>query len=118
MDTNYKMISSLLLAGVSTCGIARQPMQNPMEPVKERPNILVIVCEDISPYLGCYGDKVAVTPNLDSFAAQAILHTDMYTCVGVSSPSRYSLITGRRYFSIKRRVSCKTSASPKVRPSA
>ena len=95
MDTNYKMISSLLLAGVSTCGIARQPMQNPMEPVKERPNILVIVCEDISPYLGCYGDKVAVTPNLDSFAAQAILHTDMYTCVGVSSPSRYSLITGR-----------------------
>lgn len=66
-----------------------------MEPVKERPNILVIVCEDISPYLGCYGDKVAVTPNLDSFAAQAILHTDMYTCVGVSSPSRYSLITGR-----------------------
>ena len=33
MDTNYKMISSLLLAGVSTCGIARQPMQNPMEPV-------------------------------------------------------------------------------------
>ena len=39
MDTNYKMISSLLLAGVSTCGIARQPMQNPMEPVKERPNI-------------------------------------------------------------------------------
>lgn len=47
MDTNYKMISSLLLAGVSTCGIARQPMQNPMEPVKERPNILVIVCEDI-----------------------------------------------------------------------
>ena len=40
MDTNYKMISSLLLAGVSTCGIARQPMQNPMEPVKERPNIL------------------------------------------------------------------------------
>ena len=53
MDTNYKMISSLLLAGVSTCGIARQPMQNPMEPVKERPNILVIVCEDISPYLRC-----------------------------------------------------------------
>ena len=64
MDTNYKMISSLLLAGVSTCGIARQPMQNPMEPVKERPNILVIVCEDISPYLGCYGDKVAEPPIL------------------------------------------------------
>ena len=87
MDTNYKMISSLLLAGVSTCGIARQPMQNPMEPVKERPNILVIVCEDISPYLGCYGDKVAVTPNLDSFAAQAILHTDTVSYTHLTLPT-------------------------------
>lgn len=60
-----------------------------------KPNILVIVCEDISPYLGCYGDKVAVTPHLDYFSTQAVRHTDMYTCVGVSAPSRYSLITGR-----------------------
>lgn len=61
----------------------------------ERPNFLVIVCEDISPYLGCYGDSVAVTPNLDRFSTQAVRHTNMFTCVGVSSPSRYSLITGR-----------------------
>lgn len=61
----------------------------------EQPNILVVVCEDISPYLGCYGDQVATTPNLDRFSRSAIRHTNMYTCVGVSSPSRYSLITGR-----------------------
>ena len=30
-----------------------------------KPNILCVVCEDISPFLGCYGDKVALTPNLD-----------------------------------------------------
>ena len=61
----------------------------------ERPNILMIVCEDISPYLGCYGDPVAVSPNLDKFSTQAVRHTAMFTCVGVSSPSRYSLISGR-----------------------
>ena len=61
----------------------------------ERPNILVIVCEDISPYLGCYGDPVAVSPNLDNFARESIRHTGMFTTVGVSAPSRYSLITGR-----------------------
>lgn len=72
-----------------------QAMEKQNDNNSERPNILMIVCEDISPYLGCYGDSVAVTPNLDRFAGQAILHTDMYTCVGVSSPSRYSLITGR-----------------------
>ena len=32
------------------------------EPVK-RPNILWITCEDISPNLGCYGDKDALTPS-------------------------------------------------------
>lgn len=61
---------------------------------QERPNILVVVCEDISPYLGCYGDKVAVTPNLDRFATEAIRYTRMFTPVGVCAPSRAALITG------------------------
>lgn len=60
----------------------------------DRPNILCITCEDISPRLGCYGDPVAKTPNLDEFAERAIRFTRMYTTVGVSSPSRSALITG------------------------
>lgn len=36
----------------------------------ERPNILWITCEDMSPNLGCYGDAYAVTPNLDRLAGQ------------------------------------------------
>lgn len=61
---------------------------------KERPNIVCIVCEDIGPYLGCYGDKVAKTPNLDKFAGDAVLYSNMFTSIGVSAPSRFSLITG------------------------
>lgn len=60
----------------------------------QRPNILCIVAEDISPYLGCYGDKVAVTPNLDNFSKESIRYTGMYTTMGVSAPSRAALITG------------------------
>lgn len=60
----------------------------------ERPNILCITVEDISPRLGCYGDTVARTPNLDRFAKESIRYTHMYTTVGVSSPSRAALITG------------------------
>ena len=95
MEENSKMILSLALTGFSVGAMGQQPIQTSTPLSKETPNILVIVCEDISPYLGCYGDKVAVSPYLDQFAGQAILHTDMYTCVGVSAPSRYSLITGR-----------------------
>lgn len=38
----------------------------------ERPNILWLVCEDISPYLGSYGCTEAHTPHLDKLAREGI----------------------------------------------
>ncbi|MEE2734618.1 MAG: sulfatase, partial [Verrucomicrobiota bacterium] len=38
----------------------------------DRPNILWITSEDNSPYLGCYGDLQARTPNLDRLAGQGV----------------------------------------------
>jgi len=60
----------------------------------KRPNILCITCEDISQRVHCFGDEVARTPNLDRMAEQGIRYTRMFTTIGVSSPSRASLITG------------------------
>jgi len=60
----------------------------------DRPNILWITCEDISPHLGCYGDKYAVTPNLDRLASQGIRFIHAFAPIGVCAPSRSSLITG------------------------
>ena len=39
-----------------------------------RPNILWISTEDLSPHLGCYGDEIAQTPNLDRLAAVSYTH--------------------------------------------
>ena len=63
-------------------------------PKRERPNILWVSCEDISPDLGCYGDSYAVTPNLDKVAAQGVHYTNVYTNAGVCAPSRSGIITG------------------------
>ena len=60
----------------------------------QQANILCLVCEDISPYLGCYGDPVALTPNLDRLASEGIRFNRMYSVYGVCAPSRNSLITG------------------------
>jgi N-sulfoglucosamine sulfohydrolase len=60
----------------------------------DRPNILWITCEDISPNLGCYGDGYAVTPNLDRLATQGVRYTHAFAPIGVCAPSRSSLITG------------------------
>lgn len=61
----------------------------------KRPNILCITCEDISCFVGCYGDTLAHTPNIDRLAREGVLYTGMFSPSGVSSPSRYALITGR-----------------------
>lgn len=60
----------------------------------ERPNILWITSEDNGRYLGCYGDKNANTPALDSLAAKGVRFTKCYTHAPVCALSRSSLILG------------------------
>ncbi len=64
------------------------------DPAPDRPNILWITCEDISPNLGCCGDDYARTPVLDRLAAQGVRYTNAYGITGVCAPNRSCLITG------------------------
>lgn len=65
-----------------------------------KPNIVIIYADDMG-----YGDiscqnpesKIA-TPNLDRLASQGMRFTDAHSASGVSSPSRYSLLTGRYHW--------------------
>ena len=59
-----------------------------------RPNILWIVSEDNSPWLGSYGDPLATTPRLDKLAAEGFRYTRAYSNAPVCAPSRAALITG------------------------
>ncbi len=61
---------------------------------KQKPNILWIVCEDISPTLSMYGDHTAKTPTLDKLAKESMVYTNAYATVGVCAPSRSAIITG------------------------
>jgi N-sulfoglucosamine sulfohydrolase len=60
----------------------------------DRPNILWISLEDISPDLGCYGDKYAISPNIDRLASEGCRYTNAFTHAGVCAPSRSGIITG------------------------
>lgn len=59
-----------------------------------RPNILWIIAEDMSPDLGCYGNEVVTTPNIDGLAAKGMRFTSVFTTGPACSPSRTALATG------------------------
>ncbi|MBM3475290.1 MAG: arylsulfatase [Armatimonadetes bacterium] len=60
-----------------------------------KPNIIFILADDLG-YgdLGCYGQKVIRTPNLDQMAAEGLRFTDAYAGSTVCAPSRCALMTG------------------------
>lgn len=60
----------------------------------DRPNILWITTEDIGPQLGCYGDRYAITPNLDEFAKTACRYDHCWSNAPVCAPARTTIITG------------------------
>ncbi|MFZ9090038.1 MAG: sulfatase-like hydrolase/transferase, partial [Planctomycetaceae bacterium] len=61
---------------------------------QDRPNILWISTEDISPHLSCYGDAHAITPHLDQLASEGVRYSRAFTTAGVCAPCRSGIITG------------------------
>lgn len=61
---------------------------------EHRPNILWIYGEDLSPDLGCYGNTLVHTPNIDRLSREGMLFTNAYAACPVCSPARSALITG------------------------
>ena len=67
---------------------------------QHRPNILLIMAEDMSARVGAFGDDVAVTPNLDRLASTSIRYPNTFTTAGVCAPSRASHILAVHQMSV------------------
>lgn len=61
----------------------------------QKPNIIFILADDLGYNdLGCYGQRLIGTPNIDALASEGMRFTDFYAGAPVCSPSRSVLITG------------------------
>jgi arylsulfatase A len=62
----------------------------------DRPNIVIFLVDDMGwGDLGCYGNPIIKSPNLDRFATEGVRFTQCYSACGVCSPSRAAILTGR-----------------------
>ena len=62
----------------------------------KKPNVLFIAVDDLRPEINASGSKLIKTPNLDRIAARGTTFDRAYCQQAVCSPSRSSLMTGRR----------------------
>ena len=65
-----------------------------------RPNILIIMADDMSPKINALGDKTAITPNIDKLVESGKSYINAFTTAGVCACSRSSLLTGKNQISI------------------
>ena len=84
--TIVKFAATAVLAVILSTSVAAQR--------GNRPNILWILGDDLGPDLGCYGQSLVTTPNIDRLAGQGARFKYAFTTAPVCSPSRSALMTG------------------------
>lgn len=60
----------------------------------DKPNVLMVLVDDLKPTIGCYGDLQARTPNIDALAARGMRFEMAYCNQAVCAPSRFTLMLG------------------------
>lgn len=87
---------------VATCLLLLCAITVSAQAANTRPNILFIVADDLATRVGCYGDKAAITPNIDRLAKEGMCFDHAYVQGTVCTPSRTSFMLGLNNRSARR----------------
>lgn len=86
------MKMKLLLSAVFTAAVCAPSFAAEVS----KPNVLLICVDDLKPVLGCYGDQVVKSPNIDRLASRGVQFDLAFCNQAVCAPSRNALMTGLR----------------------
>jgi iduronate 2-sulfatase len=79
------LLALLAIGGLSNLSMAAE---------NARPNVLFLISDDLNNALGCYGDSLARTPNIDQLATRGVRFDRAYCTFPLCGPSRNSMLTG------------------------
>lgn len=86
--TTAFVLSLILFSTIATISQAADDAKRPDR------NVIFFITDDESPTLGCYGDKVAVTPTIDALAKDGTLFRNAFATTASCSASRSVVLTG------------------------
>lgn len=93
MNKGKLFLKSLLVFALIAFGQIKEAQAN--KPPVNRPNIIFIMADDLGiGDLGCYGQKLIATPQIDKMATEGVLFTQVYAGSSVCAPTRSSIMTG------------------------
>ncbi|GCB62138.1 iduronate 2-sulfatase isoform X1 [Scyliorhinus torazame] len=91
MSREWGFAEALVAAMVLTCCAAQDLMRQ-----KGKMNVLFIIADDLRTSLGCYGDPIVKSPNIDQLASKSVVFKNAFAQQALCGPSRTSFLTSRR----------------------
>ncbi len=95
MQVGFAKLLAIVVVALMLNSCAFKTIESYARPTDpDRPNIVLIVFEDMGLRIGAFGDPIATTPYLDQLVQQSVRFPNTFTTSGVCAPSRSALITG------------------------